>query len=261
MPLRGKTALVTGSSQGIGLAVAEAMAAAGARVGLTSERELDDLSDEARTVIEQPGATTLQFDVQHSVAQPGASYIGPVDLTRDGEAERLVARAWDELGGIDVLVNNVGTFREPPFLGLTKADFDAVFTLNVWSAIAVTQAVVRRAGGGGPGGGGGGRPARHAGAGGAGPTPQHPPPGVDDRGRRPGAGRDAADRLRAAVRPRGPAGGHRADPAPADRHRGRGRRVVRLPGVERGPVRHRRRHPGGRRPRRAADGPPPDHRG
>jgi glucose 1-dehydrogenase len=136
MPLRGKTALVTGSSQGIGLAVAEAMAAAGARVALTSERDLDDLSDEARTVVEQPGA----------------SYVGPVDLTRDGEAEALAARAWDELGGIDVLVNNVGTFREPPFLSLTKADFDAVFTLNVWSAVAVTQAVVRRAAATGRGG-------------------------------------------------------------------------------------------------------------
>ena len=136
MPLRGKTVLVTGSSQGIGLAVAGAMAAAGARVALTSERDRDDLGDDARLVIEQPGA----------------SYIGPVDLTRDSEAEKLVARAWDELGGIDVLVNNVGTFREPPFLSLTKADFDAIFTLNVWSAVAVTQAVVRRAAAAGRGG-------------------------------------------------------------------------------------------------------------
>jgi NAD(P)-dependent dehydrogenase (short-subunit alcohol dehydrogenase family) len=129
MPLRGKTALVTGSSQGIGLAVAGALAAAGARVALTSERPADELGDDARAVL----------------GQPGASYVGPFDLTRDGQAEALAAAAWDELGGIDVLVNNVGTFREPPFLDLTKADFDALFTLNVWSAIAVTQAVVRRA--------------------------------------------------------------------------------------------------------------------
>ena len=51
-----------------------------------------------------------------------------------------------------MLVNNVGTFREPPFLDLTKADFDFVFTLNVWSAVAVTQAVVRRAVAAGRGG-------------------------------------------------------------------------------------------------------------
>ena len=74
------------------------------------------------------------------------------DLTRDGEAEELVGEAWDGLGGIDVLVNNVGTFREPPFLDLTRADFDFVFGLNVWSAVAVTQAVVRRAVAAGRGG-------------------------------------------------------------------------------------------------------------
>lgn len=136
MPLRGKTALVTGSSQGIGLAVAAAMAAAGARVALTSERSVDALGDDARAVL----------------GRPGASYVGPFDLTGDGEAESLVACAWDELGGIDVLVNNVGTFREPPFLDLTRTHFDALFALNVWSAVAVTQAVVRRAAAAGRGG-------------------------------------------------------------------------------------------------------------
>lgn len=117
--LHGKTALVTGSSQGIGLAVGAAMAAAGARVVLTSERPAFD-------------------------PPPGCVYI-PADLTRDGAAEELVSKAWDALGGIDVLVNNVGTFREPALLDLTRRDFDFVFGLNVWSAIAVTQAVVRRA--------------------------------------------------------------------------------------------------------------------
>ena len=67
------------------------------------------------------------------------------DLTRDGEPERLVTAAWDWLGSIDILVNNVGTFREPAFLDLTHGDFDFIFGLNVWAAIAVTREVVRRA--------------------------------------------------------------------------------------------------------------------
>src|SRR5436305_4767255 len=119
--LQGKTALVTGSSQGIGLAVGRAFAAAGARVVLTSERPRDAVPD-------------LTLADQYLQA----------DLTRDGEAERLVAEAWDRLGSIDVLVNNVGTYREPAFLDLTRRDFDFVFGLNVWAAIAVTREVVRR---------------------------------------------------------------------------------------------------------------------
>lgn len=122
--LRGKTALVTGSSQGIGLAVARAFAANGASVVLTAERPAADVPEAA-----------------------AAGHYVRADLAKDGEAERLVAAAWDHLGGIDVLVNNLGTFREPAFLDLTKKDFDFIFTLNVWSAIAVTREVVRRAGG------------------------------------------------------------------------------------------------------------------
>ena len=119
--LTGKTALITGSSQGIGLAVAHAFAAAGAKVVLTSELP----------------ETNVQLPV-------GALYV-QADLTRDGEPERLVAAAWDWLGSIDILVNNVGTFREPAFLDLTRRDFDFIFGLNVWAAIAVTREVLRRA--------------------------------------------------------------------------------------------------------------------
>lgn len=126
--LRGKRALVTGSSQGIGLAVAVAFAEAGAVVAFTSERPADAVPDVNAALARFPKCRYFQ-----------------ADLTRDGEAERLANEAWDALGGIEVLVNNVGTFREPPFLELTKAHFDFLFTVNVWSAISVTRAVVARA--------------------------------------------------------------------------------------------------------------------
>lgn len=127
--LSGKRCLVTGSSQGIGLAVAAAFARHGAGVVLTSERSLGDC----------PGVASLLAEY------PDRTYYFPADLTVDGAAEMLVAESWGALGGIDVLVNNVGTFREPAFLSLDRDHFAAVFRLNVWSAIAVTQAVVRRA--------------------------------------------------------------------------------------------------------------------
>ena len=127
--LRGKSALVTGSSQGIGLAAARAMLVAGARVILTSERPL--------SVCPEVATTLAEF--------PEASYV-PHDLTCGDDApEELVAQAWELGGGLDILVNNLGTFREPAFLDLTRDDFDFVFGLNVWVAIAMTQAVVRRA--------------------------------------------------------------------------------------------------------------------
>ncbi|OWK36524.1 SDR family NAD(P)-dependent oxidoreductase [Fimbriiglobus ruber] len=135
MPLRGKKALVTGSSQGIGLAVARAYAAAGADVVLTSERPLEDCPEVRAVLADYPAAVYAQ-----------------ADLTQDGAAEELVNLAWDTLGGLDVLVNNVGTFREPAFLDLTRRHFDFIFQLNVWAAIAVTQAVVRRASAAGRGG-------------------------------------------------------------------------------------------------------------
>jgi glucose 1-dehydrogenase len=132
--LQGKKALVTGSSQGIGMAVADAFAAHGANVVLTSERPRSDAAD-----------------IEPTLRRPGTHYI-QADLLVDGEAERLVAEAWDRFSGLDVLVNNLGTWREPGFLELTRQQFDFIFHLNVWSAIAVTREVVKRAVAAGRGG-------------------------------------------------------------------------------------------------------------
>lgn len=127
MILNGSTALITGSSQGIGLGVGKAMHAAGARVILTSERPIDELPE-----------------VQELLRAPGVHYIS-ADLSSEGEPERLIAEAWQQVGPIDVLVNNLGTFREPSFLDLTKQHFDFIFHLNVWVGIALAREVVRRA--------------------------------------------------------------------------------------------------------------------
>jgi glucose 1-dehydrogenase len=126
--LNGKTALITGSSQGIGLGVAQAFAAAGAAVVLTSEQHLAGLRDVQRLLSDFPRTRYLV-----------------ANLLTAGEPERLADEAWAAFGGIDILVNNVGTFREPPLLELTSADFDSLFRLNVWTGIAITKEVVRRA--------------------------------------------------------------------------------------------------------------------
>ncbi len=131
MALHDKVVLVTGSSQGIGLAAAKALAAANARVVLTSERDLSNCP-EVRDLLSEFPTTTRYLSA---------------DLSKAEAAEGLVDAAISLFGRIDVLVNNLGTFREPAFLDITRRDFDFIFGLNVWSAIALTQAVVRRAAG------------------------------------------------------------------------------------------------------------------
>lgn len=126
--LNGKTALITGSSQGIGLGVAQAFAAARAAVVLTSERPLATLREVQRLLSDYPRTRYIQ-----------------ADLLSTGEPERLADEAWAAFGGIDVLVNNVGTFKEPPLLELTPVHFDSIFRLNVWTGIAITKEIVRRA--------------------------------------------------------------------------------------------------------------------
>ena len=124
--LNGKKALITGSSSGIGLAAARAYLQHGASVVLSSERTLADCPDVADLI------------------RGGRVHYVQADMSKPGESERLVATAWDQLGGLDVLVNNVGTFREPAFVDVSRQDFDFVFGLNVWSALAATQEFVRR---------------------------------------------------------------------------------------------------------------------
>src|SRR4051812_33951947 len=104
--LTGKKALVTGSSRGIGLGVAQAFVRHGASVVLSSERPLADCPE-----------------VRELVAGGAADYV-VADLAKPGEPERLLGAAWERLGGLDVLVNNVGTFREPAFADLSRRDFD-----------------------------------------------------------------------------------------------------------------------------------------
>ena len=120
LELTDKVAVVTGASKGIGLAVAQELAAEGARV-VAAARHLESLAD-------IDGVIPLAVDL----ADPG----GP---------EELVGYAVEELGRVDVLVNNVGAVhvRLDGFLSLTDEDFEASLQVNFFAALRATRAAVR----------------------------------------------------------------------------------------------------------------------
>ena len=116
--LRGKTAVVTGASRGIGEASARALDAAGARVVL-SGRTMSDLERVANDLANEP-------------------MILQADLSPPGAGTALAERAIASVGGVDILVNNAGIpMRRTPDL-LTEEDFDRVFSINVRSLLMLT---------------------------------------------------------------------------------------------------------------------------
>ena len=114
--LSGKGAIVTGSTRGIGRAIAEGLIAQGAKVVISSE----DAQDTAR--------------VAAQLGMPGQ----PCDVTDDAALAALVDRAVTEFGGLDVLVCNAGiTGRAGPFADLDMADYARVMAINLTSQVAL----------------------------------------------------------------------------------------------------------------------------
>ena len=119
-----KVAIVSGAGRGIGAACAEALAEAGADV-VIGARSADQLAETA-SVVEAHGRRAIAV---------------PVDLsTRDG-MQRLVD-ATAELGGVDVVINNVGGAMPAGFLDTSERAFDAALRFNVTTAFNLTQLTV-----------------------------------------------------------------------------------------------------------------------
>jgi NAD(P)-dependent dehydrogenase (short-subunit alcohol dehydrogenase family) len=116
--------LVTGSTQGIGFAIAEAFARQGARLVINSH--LPDTEAQRRL-----GALTECHFVQ-------------ADLSTVTGARGLVEAAHQRLGRLDTLVNNAGTFADVDFEALEESQFDRTFDLNVKGYLFASQAFVRR---------------------------------------------------------------------------------------------------------------------
>lgn len=126
--LRNKVALVTGSGQGIGRAIAEVFAEEGADVAVNDKTA----SAEAQQVVE-------------SIRGNGRrSAVAAADVSKRDEIEAMLDRAWEELGPIDILVNNAGIETIVPFLDLTDEQWSDVVNTNLRGEWMCSQAFCRR---------------------------------------------------------------------------------------------------------------------
>jgi 3-oxoacyl-[acyl-carrier protein] reductase len=121
--LTGKVAFVTGSTRGIGLAIARALYAAGAKVAVVGR--------------EQTRAMAVATELGERAAGVGC------DVAHGGQVDAAIAAAEQALGPIDILVNNAGLTRDNILLRLTEADWDAVLDANLKGAFHTTRAVIK----------------------------------------------------------------------------------------------------------------------
>jgi glucose 1-dehydrogenase len=128
MKLAGHKALVTGSSQGIGQGIALRYAEEGADVVITYH-DHPESADETVEQIRKMGRKSVALGV---------------DLTSVPEVQEVVAKSFESLGGLSLLVNNAGVEKKAPFWEATEKDYDLVLNTNLKGAFFATQAFVQR---------------------------------------------------------------------------------------------------------------------
>ncbi len=124
----GKVAVVTGSSSGIGQAIAVRLGAEGASVVIDYHSHPEGAEDTQKQIAAKGG---------------GKSVIVQSDVSTVAGGQALISAAVNQLGGCDILVNNAGIEKGADFWDITESDYDLVLDLNLKGAFFITQAFVR----------------------------------------------------------------------------------------------------------------------
>ena len=127
MFLKGKSAIVTGSTSGIGLAYAKAFAAEGASVVINGFGDADAIETERAALEAASGAKAL-YDA--------------ADMTKPEAIAAMVQRCHDELGGPDIIVNNAGIQHVAPIDEFPTDKWDAIIAINLTSAFHMMHAAI-----------------------------------------------------------------------------------------------------------------------
>lgn len=125
MQLKGKTAIVTGSSRGLGKAIAWKLGNMGANIVLNGS----------------PASTSLDATAEEFKAAGINVVVAKGDVKNPEDVENMVKTAMDAFGRIDILVNNAGITRDTLMLKMSEKDWDDVLNTNLKSAYLCTKAV------------------------------------------------------------------------------------------------------------------------
>ncbi|SFW25681.1 glucose 1-dehydrogenase [Luteibacter sp. UNCMF366Tsu5.1] len=131
--LKDKVAIVTGASKGIGAGIAKSLAAEGAAVIVNYASS-------------KAGADKVVAEIQ---AAGGKAVTVGGDVSKQADAENLVAKAIEHFGRLDVLVNNSGVYEFASIETITEQHYRRMFDINVFGTLLVTQAAVKHLGQGG----------------------------------------------------------------------------------------------------------------
>ncbi|RAM50107.1 MAG: 3-ketoacyl-ACP reductase [Hapalosiphonaceae cyanobacterium JJU2] len=131
--LEGKVAIITGSSRGIGQAIAQRLAQDGATVVINYRHSAEEAKNLVST-IEKNGGKALALQA---------------DISQVSDIRRLFQQTCDRFGGLDILVNNAGIGSIAPIAEVTEADLDTVFNVNVRGVLFALQEAARRINDGG----------------------------------------------------------------------------------------------------------------